>query len=366
MLHQKLSESRILVASGAILLGLLLVHSGSYCAANELQKVRFHLYEENFEPVKVRIALDFQSAYVKLVLRKSDQPFSNLPKGFIEDFVIAAEDESSGHLINPVDVEYKNAKDLIRLVIKDHMLHLGVKEDFELKGAHFNYVPDTHVSYADLAIVKRTAQPKPVESEVSSAEPEQPLVTAAEEDSGMVQVTYIDPDRIQITLDQLPVQLLKVDTVLVEKIIRDTVFIQTLIHDTITVEKVVYIEQGRSANQLVGINCEHYVNWWHDPHFKLDFQFKLYPEELTIEASDKKLIDLPAGYQVKYVIHPVTSDLTLFHGDIQVNYVRCDGKIMLKLQDNKCYLLAGEGIDINPHEFGYDEKDKVAYVRLRY
>ena len=362
MQYNKKNLSRLRLLSSAIFLCAVLCSTSSYGVDNNLKKVRFHLYEEGIKPLKVRIALDFQVSAEKMILRRPERQHPEIPEGFIEDFVLLTENSGSAHLIAPVEIAYKNAADIMRVVIADHVIHVAVESIYELKQSHFNYVPQNKVSYIDLEIVERTT--KPSVKKQPETPPKKPSIPVDVQ-------TRMPPDSSTgekqprgLTVEQKPVEVVKHDTVYAKT--HDTLYIEKMVHDTFILEKVVYVDRGLNVNRLNVVNCEHYVHWWNDPHFKIDFQFSMNTVRLAIKESNDKLLDIPADYKVQYVIYPENDSLTLFHRDVYVNYVRCNGQIMLKQQENKCYLLAKQGYYLKPHEFVYDEVAHVVYIRVRY
>ncbi len=328
--------SRISGVLAMAFLCLFYSNNTAYGAANNLKLIRCHLSEYVDKPSRIRIALDFQVKPERLTLRQPKKTFSEASPGYIEEFLIITQTESSKKLINPVDIRYGSAKGIIHFDIVDHEIHVAVKEEYELVESEFKYIPETAVSYIDLEVVKRS------------------LKSIPELSDNKLSV------KIQLPKAEIP------DTVVLERKVQDTVYVKEMIRDTTSVKKLVQVEKKESANQLLEISCEHFVHWWSDPHFKLDFKFSKVTVKLVIERSDRKLDGLPEGYSVQYVVYPENGELRIFNADVKVNYIRSNGKIMLKLDQDRCYFLAGDDYTLKPHKFAYDDYARIAYIRVRY
>ncbi len=324
---------RITCFIGLALLCMLYPGNTAWGAANPLKQIRCHLYELGDRPVSVRIALDFQSKPERMILQPSETTPDGTPRGFVEAFLISTESTSSRGLINPVNFLYTNARKIIHLSVINHEIHIAVNEDFTLQQSKFKYIPESNVSYIDLELAQRSETRSDVEAARDTAQ---------------------NKDEV------------KRDTVILEKFIRDTVFIREIVRDTVAVEKLVYTEDEEIANRLLEVSCEHFVHWWSDPHFKLDFKFNLKAAKLTIKRTGKRLEDLPEGYDVQYVICPEGDNPDLFGEDVKINYIRNNGKLLLKLDKSGCYLLARRGCVLKPYEFAYDDYANIAYIRVRY
>ena len=327
--------SRISGVLAMAFLCLFYSNNAAYGAENSLKLIRCHLSEDVDQPSRIRIALDFLVKPERLTLRQPAKTFSETSPGYIEEFLIITQTESSKRFINPVDIRYGSAKGIIHFDIVDHEIHVAVKEEYELVESEFKYIPETAVSYIDLEVVKRRVKSTPELSDDKSG------------------------DEIQLPEEEVDVVP---DTVVFEKSVHDTVHIIGV--DLI--DKLIHVEKEKSTNQLLEISCEHFVHWWSDPHFKLDFKFSKATVKLVIERSDRKLDGLSEGYSVQYVIYPENGELRIFNDDVKVNYIRINGKILLKLDQNRCYFLAGEGYTLKPHKFVYDDYARIAYIRVRY
>ncbi|MDP8240778.1 MAG: hypothetical protein P9X24_16950 [Candidatus Hatepunaea meridiana] len=390
-----------------ILLSLAISQHFAYCVPNNLQQIRVCQYfDAARNPTKLRIALDFEVEPEKMVLVKTDKPNSNVPKGFVNYFKIVAKDKNKTGIIVPANIVYVNTKMAFRFTVSNNEIHVAASQTYPMDKSTFKYIPKTKVAYIDLKFIgdseeylseypvlrkQRSYAPQgyigppmyavspetvyvkqPVYT--STAKPETVFVMQSQQQ--IMYKTPGDSDRIQVTLGGIPIDVVKEDTVVIEKLVYDTLYEDTLfvdrieiVTDTIHVEKVIYVEKGKEVNELMGINCENYVNWWNDPHIKLDFQFKLHTIKLAMEPSNKKILDAEPGYTVQYVIYPFDQDSSntiLFHNEVPINYSRSSEQILVKMQENKCYLLANEGFIIRPHEFVYDDNNRLVYIRLRY
>ncbi len=328
MIHSKQSTGRVLFRFGLICLFILVnCHTALHAATSSLKQIRCHRYEEGGLPVKVRLSLDFTAKPERLTLKKADDPFTGAPAGYLTDFVIMSADKRAAGAIKPVNVRYTNAEGTINLAFADNTIHLAVIKGYELQKSEFKYLDEDNVAYIDLKLSPRMVMPT-----------RSPKVVH--------------------------------DTVFVEKIIHDTVYVEKAgaetIHDTVFVEKIVYVEKGGNVNKLTGINCRHFLHWWNDPHFRIDFKFKKKVEKLAVKESRQKLKDIPPGYAVQYVIYSENRSLPKLFDDVPVSYTGCGGKLILKPSKNKCYLLVKEGYKFKPHVFTTDAGNRVSSLRLSY
>lgn len=302
------------------------------------------MYFDDDRPVRLRLAFDFQTQPEKLTLRKSQEPYKNSRQGFIEDYIVLKNDGKPLDITGNVDYKYGNAIDLINVQIIANVIHVSIDEKYEMRGNSFNYVPDTKVSYVDIDIIRRINKPeKPKEEapEIKPAMQNKPVIAS-------LPLTVIDSAFT--------------DTVFIEKTVHDTII--KIVHDTVFVDKIVYI--SKSDNKLTDISCEHLVNWWNDPHFRIDFKFSEAPVELNIKACDQILSDAPTGYVAQYIIFPSDTDCGLFIENIDVEYINCDSNIQLIHKNEEYFLLAKGEIRLQPHEFAYDKDKRLSYIRIRY
>ncbi len=326
------SFNRMPILTGLVIV-LLLQFGATALYASDLTQVRCHRYEEGGKPVKVRLSLDFDGKPEKLSLQKSDDPLGNAPSGYVEDFVIVTEVGATA--ISPVNIKLGNAKGTLNIKIEENTIHVAILKGYELQASTFNYLDE--VAYIDMKIAIRTEMPEPKKPPVVEKPPE-PVVT---------------------------------DTVYIEKIIHDTVYIEIgttakSAPDTVYIDRIVYVEKEEELNSLKGIRCENFLHWWNDPHIRISFFFKDHTEKFEIKESTRKLKDIPAGYDVKYVIEYTTKGIPPLFTDVNTNYVRSEEKILLWQAKDKCYILAREGIDLKPRNFGYDENNRLAFLRLTY
>lgn len=332
------------VLFGLVFLSLTIVPNHIYSASNSLIQIRCHLYKEGGKPVRIRFALDFQDHPEKLTLLKSDEPYRNVPGDFIEDFIILDSNGKSVSLSGNVKIRYSNAADFVHIALKDQVIHLAVKEDYELTPSTFKYVTDTQVSYVDINIVRRSSRPPPSDMETPSATTstkEMPSPTAMEQ----------TPQ----TAVEKPAEIISPDTIYLEKII----------HDTIFVDKIAETGKESDTNKLTSINCEHCINWWNDPHLKLNFLFNLHPEKLGIIKSTAELDSIPEGYSVQYEIYPLGDNRQLFYQKVEINYEGSEDKILLIQDENRYYLLSRD-YDLQPLVFTEDDDKRVTFIRVRY
>ena len=333
MLKSTQSFSRVLI--GLVLFCFITFvarDTALYAANSSLKQIRCHRYEEGGKPVKVRISLDFTGKPERLNLQRSDDPFGNVPSGYVEDFIIVTLDEAAADAIDQVNINYGTAKGTLNIRIEDHAIYLAVLKGYELQESSFNYLDADKVAYIDMKLAIRTEMPEPKVAEEPAAVP---------------------------------------DTVFIEKVVHDTIYIEIgdtaqVVHDTIYIEKIIYVEKGEEFNKLNSIKCQHYVHWWDNPDFRLDLCFSMNTEKLVIEKSRERLDDIPDGYSVQYVIHPRDKGIPQLFDDTYVKYVRCSGKILLKQVQDNYYLLAEEGIVLKPDRFTYDEYNRKACLRLGY
>lgn len=326
--------NRMLILTGLAIV-LLLQCGATALYASALTQIRCHRYEEGGKPVKVRLSLDFDGKPEILSLQKSDDPLGNAPAGYVEDFVIVTEDEASAAAISPVNIQLGNANGTLNIRIEENTIHVAILKGYELQASEFNYLDK--VAYIDLKIAIRTKMPEPKKPPVVEKPPE-PVVP---------------------------------DTVYIEKVIHDTVYIEIgsgakPAPDTVYIEKIVYVEKGEELNKLTGIRCENFLHWWNDPHIKISFFFKDHTEKFDINESTRKLMDTPAGYNVKYVIDCTTKGTPPLFTDVNTNYVRSREKIMLWQAKDKCYILARDGVNLKPRIFQYEENEKLTFLRLTY
>jgi len=325
MTQSNKSFNRMPIITGLAIV-LLLQCGATALYASALTQVRCHRYEEGGKPVKVRLSLDFDGKPERLSLQKSDDPLGNAPAGYVEDFVIVTQDEASASVISPVNIKLGNAKGTLSIRIEENSIHVAILKGYELQASDFNYLDE--VAYIDMKIAIRTRMPEPKKPPVVEKPPE-PVVP---------------------------------DTVYIEKVIHDTVYIAReteakLAPDTVYVEKIVYVEKGEELNRLTDIRCENFLHWWNNPHIKLSFFFKDHTEKFAVKESNRKLKDIPAGYNVKYVINCTTKGTPPLFTDVNTNYVRSRGKILLWQAKDKCFILAREGIDLKPRDFQYEENE---------
>jgi len=340
-----------LLATAFVVLGLTALPNIAHSADNNLKQVRCHIYFDDSRPVRFRLALDFQQNPEKLILKESNEPYKNSSPGFIEDFIVVKDDERPLDIIGNVNYKYGNTKDLISIKIINNIIHIAVDEKYELRTSWFSYVPTTKVSYIDMNITRRIIKPeKPQVSE--------PVIPVSHESESAPKMLPA-----QLTVAKTVAVSSTTDTLYIEKVVHDTII--RIVHDTVFVDKIVYVNRNDN-NKLTGIRCEHLVNWWNDPHYRIEFQFSETPLRLKIKDSDQTLSGVPPGYRMQYKIFPDDADCALFIEDIIVEYIQCDKNVMLIRKDGAYFLLARNEIELQPHEFAYDTGKRVSYIRIRY
>ena len=311
----------------AVLLISCLVGQNIY-AENRLLRIRAHLYEVDNLPACVRLALDFSEKVEELELQVPLEITKGIPDEYKSEFVVSVKNVSSRRVIQSAEIEYGNTEGVIYICIQDHEIHVAVRKQYKLNSSFFGYIPENRVAYVDLEVIVPGVAPL---TRISEPSPE-----------------------------------MKQDTVIVKKVIHDTVFVPKTEHDTTLRERVILVEAPKERRRLTEINCEHFVHWWSDPHYKLDFNFNGDPERLIIKEIDADLPIVEGDYSAQYVIFAARKEAQLFDDRVKLNYVSCDDRISLKLKEGRCYIMAREGTILKPHEFCYDSQAGVAYVRIKY
>lgn len=288
--------------------------------------------------VRTRMALDFKIEPEQMVLQRTNQPYQNFSSEYIEDFIAVTKDANAANAIQPVNIKYGSARDILNIKVINNQIHIAIKKEYQLNEGIFKYVEETkRVTYIDLDISRRIDMPEKGYYAQSVQAP--------------VQTSGGSFTRDTIFVEQV-----------VEKIVHDTIFVETTVEKV--VEKPIFIEKGKT--NLSGIKCVHYMPWWREPYFKLNILFKKGIEQLKFEPSSEKLDNTPPGYEVQYAISQEDDNaLVLFDGS-EVDYIRCKAKIMLMQDQNKCYILSEGGLITTPDEFEYDENTNSAALRVGY
>ena len=384
-MRDSIRKPKILNRSILVLVCLVFViqHTNIFAAGSKLTRVRCHRYEEGGKPVKVRLSLDFSAKPERLNLVKSDTPLRGVRSGFVEDFIILALDPGASKVFHAAEAQYGNAKGTLDIRIEDDRIHVAIKQEWELQSSKFNYLDENKVAYIDMRIIKRKKmpQPEPVAKPKPAPKPKpKPKVEVSDTTSRPPPVKTLPkiekkPAVISVPAKETPVavakKLAKPDTVFIEKFVFDTVYIEVggkkeTTPDTIYIEKIVYVEKGENINRVVMIRCMHYLHWWNDPHFRIDFRFCLEYEELILKKSRQRIKGMPKGYEVQFVVYPKDKKADDIFINCPVDYVHCTDMIAIMQIGNKCYVLAKEGYSFKPEKIEYDKKLRTASLRLNY
>ncbi|NQU05195.1 MAG: hypothetical protein HQ568_03810 [Calditrichaeota bacterium] len=324
-------------------------------ATGNVTKVRCHMYEEGGKPVKVRVAIDFDGSPIKVNLVKSDDPYGEAPKGFIEDFIIVAASGADNDAIGKATISAGNTKGKLNVITESGKIRIAIIEGYELQSAKFSYLET--VAYSDMKVITRTVKPEP------KKEPKLKAVPKPKPKPKVVPVPIAAP--VPVPTPKVAAKKVKPKAKPTLKTGTDTVYIDKIIHDTIYVEKIVYIVKGEIPNRLFRITAGYFDTWWNDPYFRLEFKFSKKAENLELSPIKRKLSNIPKGYEPVYAIIQQDKDAPVIFNDVYVNYARTSGKILLLQRNNKCYILAKDGYSVKATKLQYDNFNHIVSLRLQ-
>ncbi|MDP8240777.1 MAG: hypothetical protein P9X24_16945 [Candidatus Hatepunaea meridiana] len=306
-------------------------------ADSNLKRIRCNLYSTGGKPEKIRISLDFTGKPERLKLVKSTNPIKKVSNGYIKDFIIVTQTEKPLYLIENINIQYSNTKAILIINVEYNAIHISIKEKFELQTSKFYYLDNNKVAYIDLKVVKRdiilSQIELPVKKEIGSK----------------------------------PLDIIKKDKAQNAKSIRPTYYRKKDVKNDVSLNVVTIRKPTNTKvenNELTGIKCEYFVHWWSEPRFLLDFCFSVFAKKLIINKSTVKLIDIPPDYQVKYVISPDDENASKLFNGIDVDYLHCNSRILLKQHKNKCYILVKDDYTFKPQAFVYDADRKLTSIRI--
>ncbi|NQU04832.1 MAG: hypothetical protein HQ568_01965 [Calditrichaeota bacterium] len=197
-------------------------------------------------------------------------------------------------------------------------------------------------------------------------------------------VERIIHDTVYVTVgdgDSLSIRRFPADSMFTEKAVPDTVFIEKVVHDTVFIDvgkddrifvtrdvldevpiirNVVFANNGDYETDLNYVLYSKFSHWFEDPYFSLEFKFKTKSKDLIIRKPDKELQNVPEGWKMQFVITADEDRLIPFS-----DYVRLHKKIAIRMENNRCYILTRQGINLNPGEFK-DKNEKTVTVRFTY
>ncbi|MCF7810093.1 hypothetical protein K9N50_03800 [bacterium] len=380
-LHETDYRNGIIYLIAIILLGFVLVRSSNCQTDNDNKKGPLdsliaccHYLEE--EVSYIRISFTFADSARKFNIKASDD-FVEAPR--MESYKTYKFEfdgmEDQPLFENPEVLNFTNCFYIIDLVTKGNNNYLLLSDNFQVTDHRVKQFVKEKI-FVDLFI---EIDPFHIVDVMQAVEFQTSKRDTVYLDTLVIKKIVHDTVYVQVGGDTLTARKYFADTLFVEK--HDTIYVESVVHDTVFIDvhkddrifvtkdvlgdvpiikNIVFANNGDYGSDLNYIFYSKYSHWFEDPYFTLDFKFKTHSKELNVIKPDKILNNVPEGWAVQYVIAADEEKLIPF-GD----YVRLHHKIAIRLENNRCYLLAREGIVLKPEKIK-DKDEKTLTLRVNY